>query len=89
MSAWIVFSMMGIYPVVPADPIYTLTTPVFDKVTIHLNSDYYKKDKLEIEKEGRNEGNIKEVILNGNKHKGYFISHKDLVEGENLKFLMD
>ena len=36
MSAWAVFSMMGLYPDVPGVPEYTLTTPVFDKVTINL-----------------------------------------------------
>lgn len=34
MSAWAVFSMMGLYPDCPAEPFYTLTTPTFDKVRI-------------------------------------------------------
>ena len=37
MSAWAVFSMMGIYPDCPGSPYYTVTSPVFDKVTLHLD----------------------------------------------------
>ena len=36
MSAWAVFSMMGLYPDCPGEPYYTLTTPVFDSVDISL-----------------------------------------------------
>ena len=39
MSAWAIFSMMGFYPDIPGIPTYTVTTPAFDKVTIHLNRD--------------------------------------------------
>lgn len=35
MSAWAIFSMMGIYPDCPGVPSYTVTAPVFSKVTIH------------------------------------------------------
>ncbi|QCX38710.1 glycoside hydrolase family 92 protein [Aureibaculum algae] len=87
MSAWIIYTMMGIYPVSPADPMYTLTTPVFDKITIELNPKFYKGRVLVIEKEGT--GNINEVLLNGEEHKSYFINHFELVNGFRLKFLLE
>ena len=34
MSAWAVFSMMGLYPDCPGEAAYTLTTPVFDRIEI-------------------------------------------------------
>ena len=43
MSAWAIFSMIGLYPDCPGMPDYTLTTPTFDKVTIQLDPKYYKK----------------------------------------------
>ena len=49
MSAWAVFSMIGLYPDVPGVPEYTLTVPTFDKITIKLNSDYYHAESLIIE----------------------------------------
>lgn len=36
MSAFVVFSSMGFYPVTPGLPIYTIGSPVFNKVTIEL-----------------------------------------------------
>jgi predicted alpha-1,2-mannosidase len=36
MSAFVVFSSMGFYPVTPGIPVYTIGSPVFSKVTINL-----------------------------------------------------
>ena len=38
MSAFVVFSMMGFYPVTPGVPVYDLGSPVFDRVTIRLHN---------------------------------------------------
>ena len=89
MSAWLVFSMMGIYPVSPADPMYTITKPVFDKVTIQLDSQYYESNQFIIEKEKNSEGKIEEIRLNGEKHKSYFISHENIVNGNDLKIILE
>ncbi|MEX0313828.1 MAG: GH92 family glycosyl hydrolase [Allomuricauda sp.] len=89
MSAWAVFSMMGFYPVSPANPTYALSTPVFDKVTIHLNPSYYTNASIQITKDGSN-GDAKEKIsriqLDGKKLKDYFISHKELSNSNRLHF---
>lgn len=80
MSAWAVFSMMGLYPDCPGVPEYALTEPTFDKVTIHLNPDYYDNATLVIEKAGKGHG----AVVQGKKT-GYRISHSDLVRCGNLK----
>ena len=36
MSAWLVFSMMGFYPVCPASNQYIITTPAFDEIKVFL-----------------------------------------------------
>ncbi|WP_316789813.1 GH92 family glycosyl hydrolase [Pedobacter frigoris] len=36
MSAFVVFSSMGFYPVTPGTPVYTIGSPVFENVTIDL-----------------------------------------------------
>ncbi len=36
MSAFVVFSSMGFYPVTPGKPVYAIGSPVFEKVTISL-----------------------------------------------------
>ena len=83
MSAWLIYSMMGIYPISPAKPSYTITRPVFDKITIQLDSKYYKNKQLIIEKKGQ--GKIDKIQINGKTIKSYFISHASLVNGYNLK----
>ncbi|GIZ10220.1 GH92 family glycosyl hydrolase [Flavobacterium sp. UMI-01] len=85
MSAWLIYSMMGIYPVSPGEPIYTITTPVFDKITIALDSNYYKGKELVIEKAGPKDGVISSILLDNNRHNNYFINHSDLVKGSKLK----
>ena len=90
MSAWAVFSMMGIYPVSPSNPIYTITTPRFNKITIHLDSDYYQQEKITIisnfSEEHRFIDNIK---IEGKPHKGYFLSHDELVNGKTLELKLN
>jgi predicted alpha-1,2-mannosidase len=87
MSVWLIYSMMGIYPLVPGVPNYTFTTPVFDKITIQLNEKYYGGKQLIIEKKFKNkDGAIKGVYLNGKPYKSYFIDHKELVDEGNLLF---
>ena len=77
MSAWLIYSMMGLYPVSPADPIYAVTTPVFDKITIQLDSRYYNKPQLVIEKEGK--GLINELKIGETTNKHFFVNHSELV----------
>lgn len=89
MSAWLVYSMMGIYPIAPGDPIYTITTPMFDKVTIQLDPKYYKKKSIVIEREVNNDGKIKQIQLDGKALNTYFISHDDFVNGTTLKVIQN
>ncbi len=82
MSAWAVFSMMGLYPDCPGVPEYALTMPVFDKVTIHPDPEAYDSDTITIEKLPAKRSRIE----SGNKTIGHRISHADLVNGRTLKF---
>ena len=87
MSAWLIYSMMGIYPISPAEPIYTFVTPLFDKITIQLDSRYYKNKQLIIEKEG--EGFIRKIKLNDKTINSFFINHQDLVNAGHLKIILN
>lgn len=88
MSAWLLYSMMGFYPVCPGDMSYTLSSPVFDKVTIHLNEKVYGSDKIVIEtdRSSRDDIYIKNIEVNGKPYKHYFIDHHDLIQQGHLKF---
>lgn len=88
MSTWALFTMMGFYPVCPGDPEYILTSPVFDKVTIQLDKRYYPKGELVIETKRNSPDDIyiQNVMLGGKKHKGYRITHQDLMNAGTLRF---
>lgn len=88
MSAWAVFSMMGLYPDCPGEPYYTLTSPVFDKVTVTLDPKYYPAGELVIETECSGAGDlyIGSMTLGGRPLKKYRISHGELVGGGRLVF---
>ena len=87
MSAWALFSMMGLYPDCPGVPEYTLTTPTFDKVTITLNPDFYSQKELVIEVANKESDSdyIKRVEMGGKKC-GFRINHNDLMEAGKLTF---
>ena len=88
MSAWLVYSMMGIYPISPGSPEYTITSPMFDKITIQLDSKYYKKKQLMIEREGKSKGKINKILLDKTKHKSYFITHDKLINSNKLRIIL-
>ncbi len=91
MSAWGVFSMMGIYPISPADDVYALFPPVFNKVTIHLDNRYYNNDKIEIIKTPQmknteeNTKRINSIKVDGRNLSTFFISHQQLQATNTLK----
>lgn len=88
MSAWAVFSMMGFYPDCPGEPYYTLTSPVFDRVTITLDRKYYPAGELVIETKRPDSGAvyIRSMTLGGKPLKRYRIGHDELLRGGRLTF---
>ena len=86
MSAWTLFSMMGLYPDCPGSPYYTLTTPVFSKVTLHLDPRYYPDGDIVIttDRTSPSQLYIDSMTLGGKCLNGYRVSHKQLVEGRIL-----
>ena len=86
MSAWALFSMMGLYPDCPGSPYYTLTTPVFSKVTLHLDPKYYPDGDIVIttDRTSPSQLYIDSMTLGGKRLNGYRVSHKQLVEGRIL-----
>lgn len=86
MSAFVVFSSMGFYPIVPGIPIYTIGSPLFTKTVIHLDNG---KD-FTILAPGCSETNkyIQQAFLNGKPINSPWFTHQDLVGGGELKLIM-
>lgn len=86
MSAWYIFSALGFYPVCPGTPYYSIGSPVFPRVDIHLENGR----TFSIIAENTSEENIyvKSVSLNGKTLTNHTLSHQDIMNGGTLKFVM-
>ncbi len=85
-SAFVVFSMMGIYPVTPGMPVYNIGTPFFPKTTIHLEGNV----SFVIKAPNVSERNIyiQSATLNGKPLNRAWIKHSEILEGGELTFDM-
>ena len=86
MSAWYVFSAMGLYPVTPGAGEYQLSSPIFSKVQLNLNPNYYpgKKFRLSVDDQDTYRS-FNKVELNG-KATQFMLKHEDLRKGGKLEF---
>lgn len=84
MSAWLVMSAMGIYPVSPGNNMYNFGTPWFKKMTISLENG----KKINISAPSKNRANfyIEGITLNAKPYEKLFIDFSDLSNGANLNF---
>lgn len=84
MSAWYVLAAMGIYPVHPGAPEYTLVCPVFERVEIRPSDDVVpfiiETGKVSTQK------SLQTARFNGKKLSNLRISHSDIVHGGKLVF---
>ncbi len=90
MSAWYVLASIGLHPISPGDNKYQITSPVFSKVEITLNSDYYDGKNFTILAHNNSDENIyiQSMKLNGKKLGRYWISHDEISSGGLLELEM-
>lgn len=93
MGALLVLMKMGIFEMKSGneiEPQYELGSPVFDKVTVHLNTDYYPGNTMVIEAENTSSSNryIQSATLNGDLLTSPFVPHNSLVKGSVLRLKM-
>ena len=86
MSAWYVLSAMGFYPVCPGDGMYVIGTPIFPKVTIHLENG--KQFVIKANNVSSKNFYIQKATLNGKSYQKSFFYHSDLIGGAELAFEM-
>ena len=86
MSAFVVFSMMGFFPVTPGTTNYAIGSPFFEKATLHLPSgkSFIIKAK-DISKENKY---IQSARLNGQPLSKPFLTHEQLMAGGTLELQM-
>jgi predicted alpha-1,2-mannosidase len=86
MSAWYIFSSLGFYPVNPSNGAYVFGSPIFDEVLIELQGG--KNFKIITENNSEKNIYIESVTLNGENYNNSYITHKDITNGGELKFVM-
>jgi predicted alpha-1,2-mannosidase len=89
-SAWYAFSAMGVYPVAPGDGVYQITSPLFDRITVHLNPAFYGGKTLVIEAVDNSPENlyIQSAELNSEPLERAWITHAEIGKGGTLRLHM-
>lgn len=86
MSAWYVFSSMGLYPMNPPSQRYDIGSPLFDEVSMTLGNGETFTVKT------RNLSNkniyIQSAKLNGKSLNEPYITYNDIIKGAKLEFIM-
>jgi predicted alpha-1,2-mannosidase len=86
MSAWLIFTSLGFYPVAPGSNQYVIGRPFVDQATLHLPNG----KTLTIVAKNLSDTNayIQSVTLNGKPLHRSFLWHKELMDGGVLRFVM-
>lgn len=86
MSAWYVFSAMGLYPVNPASGRYDFGSPIFDEVKINLENN--KTFTIIANNNSATNLYIASAKLNGEPYDKNYVMHEDIINGGTLEFEM-
>lgn len=91
LSGWAVFSMMGFYPDCPGTPEYTLTTPVFDRITIRLDKKWYAQDSLVIQtvRPSPQARYIKKIRIGNSDCSNFRVGHQQWVDSGKVTFYLN
>ena len=90
MSAWYVLSACGLHPSCPGDGRMEITSPVFDKIVFHLDSNYYKGKTFTVIAHNNSPANvyIQSIRLNGKDYDHTWIDFADIARGGTLELFM-
>ncbi|MCK5776526.1 MAG: glycoside hydrolase family 92 protein, partial [Bacteroidales bacterium] len=89
MGSWFVMSAMGLFQMdggASTEPVYELSGPIFEKITIQLDPKYYSGKEFVIEAKNSSSENryIQSATLNGVVLDKFWFKHSDLVKGGKL-----
>lgn len=86
MTAFVVFSQLGFYPVTPGIPVYTIGSPVFTRSSIKLENG--KSFTVIAQNASWSNKYIQSATLNGKPLNQAWFTHEDLINGGTLKLVM-
>ena len=82
MTSFVVFSSLGLYPVTPGEPVYTIGSPVFTDASIKVSGG--KVFRIVAKNASDENKYIQSATLNGKILEGPWISHEDVMAGGKL-----
>lgn len=90
MSAWYVLAASGLHPICPGDNRYEICTPVFDTISIQLDSKYASGKRFTIIAKNNSIQNkyIQSAKLNGKQYNKSWFSHEVLAKGGTLELVL-
>lgn len=86
LSSFVVFSMMGFYPVTPGLPVYQIGSPFFSSVRLQLDNG--KAVEIIAHNNSTDNKYIQSATLNGKIWSKSWFSHSDIENGGKLEFVM-
>lgn len=86
-SALMALGLFSLTGTVSLNPVYDITSPVFDEITISLDKTYYKGEKFVIKSYDNSEKNcyIRRASLNGKPLNQFWFSHSEFIKGGLLE----
>jgi predicted alpha-1,2-mannosidase len=86
MSAWLIFSTLGFYPVAPGSDQYSLGSPAIRSAVLHLENG--KDFTIDVQDQGDKNVYVRKMVLNGQPLTRRYITHEEIMNGGKLVFYM-
>lgn len=90
MSAWYILSALGFYPVCPGSNVYIIGSPLFTRATVRLDPKWHPGSRFTVIARGNSPENcyIQSASLNGKPLNRAWLTHREIVSGATLEFIM-
>ena len=83
MTAFVVFTAMGLYPVTPGEPYYNITSPLFERTSINLKNG--KTFAILAKGASKTKKYIQKAFINNTEIDAPFITHAQIMAGGELR----
>jgi predicted alpha-1,2-mannosidase len=85
MSAWYVWSALGLYPVTPGSPYYAIGSPLFDSAQVSIGN---RTLHITAERASPSSIYVQSLIIDGKAHEQNLVTHEQLTSARELRFVL-
>lgn len=83
MSAWYVWSALGLYPVTPGSPYYAIGSPIFDTARVAIGA---RNLRLVAKRQSPSSIYVHQLLIDGKAHSTNLIAHPELIAAREIVF---